>query len=122
MAVSIQDLVDRTSGRKASAWMPSLQDLAQLGGPPAVLLSKREDLTFDVFGRSVRMAIGGPRAVLDRLQAFNLDPVDPLVTGGPRDLVSVTQFAHRPLATRVVAIEVLTLLLRVGFHPGHPFV
>ncbi len=26
--------------------------------PPAVLLSKREDLTFDLFGRSFRMAMG----------------------------------------------------------------
>jgi len=122
MAVSIQDLVDRTSGRKASTRMPSLQDLAQLGGSPVVLLSKQQDLALDVFRRSVRMAIGSPRAVIDRLQALRLDPVDPLVAGGPGDLISVTQLAHRPLATRVVAIEMLTLLLGVGFHPGHPFV
>jgi hypothetical protein len=43
-------------------------------------------------------------------------------TTGPGDLISGAQLAHRPLATRVVALEMLTLLLGVGVHPGHPFV
>jgi hypothetical protein len=47
--------------------MPSLQDLAQLGRLPAVLLSKYQDLTLDVFGRSVWMAIGSLGGVIDRL-------------------------------------------------------
>ena len=68
------------------------------------------------------MTIGGPEAIFDRLQALGLNAVDPLVAGGPGDLITVTQFAHRPLATRVVAIEMLTLILRVGFHPRHPLV
>jgi hypothetical protein len=61
-------------------------------------------------------------AVVGRVQTLGLEPVDPLVVGEPRDLVSVTQIAHRPLATRVVSIEMLTLLLRVRFHPRHPLV
>ena len=76
LAVSIQDLVDRTSGRKAPIRMPSLHDLSQLGRSPAVLLSEHQDFSLDLFGRSVRMAIGSPGAVFDRLQALGLDPVD----------------------------------------------
>jgi hypothetical protein len=122
MAVSIQDLVHRTPGWKAPARMSFLEDFTQLGGSPAVLLSKHQDLAFNVLRCSVRMAVGSPGTVFDRLQALGLDAVDPLVAGGPRDLISVTQFAHRPLAIRVVAIEMLTLLLRVCFHPRHPLV
>jgi hypothetical protein len=103
MAMSIQDLVDSTSGWKAPIRMPSAQELTQLGRPPTVFLSKGHDFAFDVFGRSVRMTIGGPGTVIDRLDALSLDPVDPLVAGGPGDLISVTPFDHRPLATRVVA-------------------
>ena len=67
LTVPIQDLVDGAPGWNAPTRMPSLQDLAQLGGTPAVLLSKYQNLTLDVFGNSVRMPIGSPGAVIDRL-------------------------------------------------------
>ncbi len=74
LAVSIQERVDCASGRKTPTRVPSHHDLTQLGRPPAVLLSKYENLTLDVFGRSIRMAIGSPGAVVDRLQTLHLDP------------------------------------------------
>ena len=43
------------------------------------------------------------------IEGFILDPVNPFASGGPGDLISVTQLAHRPLAACVVAVKLLTL-------------
>jgi hypothetical protein len=109
LAVSFQQFVYCASGRNMPSRMLSLDDLPKLRCAPAILLSKREDLALDALRRSVRVTKWRTRAIFDGLQAFILDPVNPFVSGGPGDLVSVTQFTHRPLATRVVAIELLTL-------------
>jgi hypothetical protein len=100
--------------------MPSLDNLSKFGCTPTVLLSKRQDLALHALRRLVRMAKWRSRSVFDGLQAFILDSVNPFVSGGPRNLISVTQLTHRPLATRVVAMELLTLFCRVRIHPGHP--
>jgi hypothetical protein len=52
LAVSIQQLVDGTPGRNSPTRMSSPEDLAKLRRPPAILLSKRQELALDVFGRS----------------------------------------------------------------------
>ena len=62
--------------------MLSFDDLAQLGGTPAILLSKGEDLTLDAFRRSVRLTKRRSRAVFDGLQTFTLDPVTHLYPVG----------------------------------------
>jgi hypothetical protein len=90
--------------------MLSLDDLPKLGCTPTILLAKREDLALDTFRRSIRVTKGRTRPIFDGLQALIFNPVDPFVSGGPGDLISVTQLTHRPLATRVVAIELLALL------------
>ena len=70
LAVSIQERVDCASGRKTPTRVPSLHDLTQLGCSPAVLLSKYQNLALDVFGCSIRMAIGSPGTVINCLQAW----------------------------------------------------
>ena len=109
LAVSFQQFVYGTSGGNTPSRVLSLDNLAQLGGTPAILLSKGEKLTFNMLRCSIRLAKGRSRTIFDGLQAFILDSVDPFVSGGPGDLISATQLTHRPLATRVVAIELLTL-------------
>jgi len=119
LAVAIQHSVDGTPGRKvASQRMSSLEDLEKLLGAPAVLRAQGQDLPLDGLGGSIGVHRGRPRSVFGALSALMPDPLDPLVAGGPGDPIAAAQLAHRPLATLVVAMKLLTLFLGVRLHPG----
>jgi hypothetical protein len=67
----------------------------------------------DAFRRSIRLVQWRPGAIVNSLEAFILDRVEPFVSGGRGDPISITRLTHRPPATRIVAVELLTLLRRV---------
>jgi hypothetical protein len=61
------------------------------------MISKGPYLTLDAIRRSIRLVKRRSGVIFDSVEAFILDPVDPFVSGGPGDLISITQLTHRPL-------------------------